>query len=137
MATTLHRVALKIVVGLTALVPISNGLSGILKGPAMLEQTVRSTIPLDSHFRYLSGLPLAMGILLLRSLPNIEHDGSDLRRVTLLIFIGGLGRLYGLITAGYDTNAVVVTLSELFVLPLVCVYQNRVQKNASCSQKSP
>lgn len=135
MATTLERFALKIVVGLTALVPISNGLSGILKGPAMLEHTVRSTIPLDSHFRYLSGLPLAMGILLLRSLPHIEHDGSDLRRVALLIFIGGLGRLYGLITAGYDTNTVVITLSELFVLPLVCVYQSHVQKQVSCSQK--
>ncbi|CAF1492500.1 unnamed protein product [Rotaria sordida] len=118
MVTIFQRVSLKAAVGLSALVPISNGLLGIIKGPAMLEKAIRCTIPLDSHFRYLSGLPLAMGILLLRSLPNIEHDGSDLRRVTLLIFIGGLGRLWGLITSGYDTNTVIVTLSELFVLPL-------------------
>ncbi|CAF1148873.1 unnamed protein product [Rotaria sp. Silwood1] len=135
MATTLERFGLKIAVGLTALVPLSNGLSGIIKGPAMLEKAIRCTIPLDSHFRYLSGLPLAMAILLLRSLPNIEHDGRDLRRVTLLIFIGGLGRLWGLITVGYNTNTVLVTLSELFVLPLVCVYQSRIQKKVSSSRK--
>ncbi|CAF0966265.1 unnamed protein product [Rotaria sordida] len=135
MVTIFQRVSLKAAVGLSALVPISNGLLGIIKGPAMLEKAIRCTIPLDSHFRYLSGLPLAMGILLLRSLPNIEHDGSDLRRVTLLIFIGGLGRLWGLITSGYDTNTVIVTLSELFVLPLACIYQNHIQKKVLCSHK--
>ncbi|CAF5188841.1 unnamed protein product, partial [Rotaria magnacalcarata] len=36
-----------------------------------------------------------MGILLLRSLPTIDQDGSELRRVALLIFVGGLGRLSG------------------------------------------
>ena len=134
MATTLERFALKAAVGLTALVPISNGLSGMIKGPAMFEKALRFTLPLDSHFRYLSGLPLGMGLLLLRSLPNIEHDGQDLRRVTLLIFIGGLTRLWGLIETGYDANTILVTLSELFVLPLVCVYQNRVQKKTLLSR---
>lgn len=128
MTTTLQLIGLKMAVGLTALVPITNGVLGIIKGPSMLEKSIRCTIPLDSHFRYLSGLPIGLGFLLLRSLPHIEHDATDLRRVTLLIFIGGLGRLWGLITAGRDRNSVVVTLSELFVLPLVCVYQNYIQK---------
>lgn len=127
MATSFQRTSLKIAVGLTALVPITNGILGILKGPAMIERTSLYSLSLDSHYRYLSGLPLGLGFLLLRSLSKIEHDGSDLQRVTLLIFIGGLGRLYGLFRIGHDRNSVLLTLSELFVLPLLCMYQNRIQ----------
>jgi Domain of unknown function (DUF4345) len=133
MATTIQRIGLKAAVGLTAMIPIANGIAGIIKGPAMLETAIRCTIPLDSHYRYLSGLPLGMGILLLRSLPNIERDGTDLRRVTLLVFIGGLGRLWGVITKGYTTNTALVTLAELLVFPVVCAYQNYIQKKTLSS----
>ncbi|CAF3627422.1 unnamed protein product [Rotaria sp. Silwood1] len=60
-----------------------------------------------------------MGMLLLRSLPTIDRDGSDLRRVTLLVFIGGLGRLYGLITVDFNFGAMIATLGELFAFPLL------------------
>lgn len=130
---TIHRIVLKAAVSLSALVPISNGILGIVKGPAMLENSIRCSLPLDSHYRYLSGLPLGMGILLMRNLPNIEHNGSDLRRVTTLIFIGGLGRLYGLLTEGYDKGSIILTVSELCVFPLLCLYQNYVQNSVSQS----
>jgi hypothetical protein len=71
-----------------------------------------------------------MGILLLRSLPTIDRDGSDLRRVALLIFIGGLGRLWGLIAVGLEVRAVVATFAELFVLPLICLWQHQVQQKS-------
>ena len=130
MATSLQRISLKIAVGLTAIVPLTNGILGILKGPSMIERTSRYSLALDSHYRYMSGLPLGLGILLLRSLSKIEYDGSDLYRVTFLIFVGGLGRLYGLFRIGYDRNSILLTVSELFVLPLLCICQNRIQNQS-------
>jgi hypothetical protein len=135
MVKTNQRLALQIVIGLTAIVPIFVGLNGIFRGPDILAKGYNYPIPLDSHFRYLSGLPVAMGILLLRSLPTIDQDSSDLRRVSLLIFIGGLGRLWGLISLGLEIGAVVATLVELFVLPFICLWQNQVQQESVRSRQ--
>lgn len=130
MANTNQRLLLQIVIGIIALVPIFVGLNGIFRGPDMLVKAYNYPIQVDSHFRYLSGLPVAMGVLLLRSLPTIDRDGNDLRRVSLLIFIGGLGRLWGLISVGLETGAVVATFVELFILPFVCLWQNQVQQTS-------
>jgi hypothetical protein len=123
-----QRLALQIVIGLIAIVPIFVGVNGIVRGPDMLVKAYNYPIQVDSHFRFLSGLPVAMGIFLLRSLPIIDRDGSDSRRVSLLVFIGGLGRLWGLITVGLEASAIVATLFELFVPPFVCLWQNQIQQ---------
>ena len=124
-----QRLALQIATGVSATLPIVLGLNGMFRGPAVLAKAFAYPAVVDSHFRYLSGLPVGMGILLLRSLPNIDQDGSDLRRVSLLVFIGGLGRLWGLITVGYDPRTMMITLSELLVFPLIYAWQNRLQRN--------
>ncbi|CAF3842445.1 unnamed protein product [Rotaria sp. Silwood1] len=129
-----QRIALQIVISLCAIIPIFGGLNGIYYGPKMIEKAYNYPILVDSQFRYLSGLPLAMGMLLLRSLPTIDRDGSDLRRVTLLVFIGGLGRLYGLITVDFNFGAMIATLGELFAFPLVCVWQYQIQQKTKQSR---
>jgi hypothetical protein len=121
MAKTKQCLALQITIGLMAMIPIFVGINGISRGPAILDKTSNYSIPLDSHFRYLSGFPVAMGIMLLRSLPTIDRDNSDLRRACLLIVIGGLGRLWGLISVGLETGVVIATIVELFVLPFLCL----------------
>ncbi|CAF5100741.1 unnamed protein product, partial [Rotaria sp. Silwood1] len=129
MAKTNQRLALQIVIGLLAIIPLFVGLQGIFRGPNMLAEGYNYPLSVDSHFRYLSGLPVAIGLLLLRSLPTIDRDASDLRRVSLLIFIGGLGRLWGLITLGFDISTMVATLAELFLFPFLCLWQYQVQKS--------
>ena len=135
MAKTNQCLALQITIGIISMVPIFVGLNGIFRGPAILDKTSNYSIPLDSHFRYLSGFPVAMGIILLRSLPTIDRDNSDLRRACLFIVIGGVGCLWGLITVGLETGAVVATIVELFVLPFVCLWQNQIQKKTMRSRK--
>ncbi|CAF0979279.1 unnamed protein product [Rotaria sp. Silwood1] len=130
MAKTNQRLALQIVIGLLAIIPLFVGLQGIFRGPNMLAEGYNYPLSVDSHFRYLSGLPVAIGLLLLRSLPTIDRDASDLRRVSLLIFIGGLGRLWGLITLGFDISTMVITLVELFLFPFLCLWQYQVQKSS-------
>ncbi|CAF0772100.1 unnamed protein product [Rotaria sordida] len=130
MAKTSQCLVLQIVIGLVAIVPLFFGLNGIIRGPSMLATGYNYPISVDSHFRYLSGLPVAMGILLLRNLPTIDRDASDLHRVSLLIFIGGLGRLWGLITVSFEVSTMVTTLVELLLFPFLCLWQHQVQKNS-------
>src|SRR5271154_6001977 len=55
----LERRLLQISVAIAGLVPVGGGLAGVIWGPSMLGETVQN--PLDSHFRYLSGLLAAIG----------------------------------------------------------------------------
>ena len=125
-----QRLALQIAVGISAVIPFALGLNGILRGPDGLVKTNNYPFQVDSHFRCLSGFLVANGLFLLRSLPTIDRDASDLRRVCMLVFIGGLGRLYGFLTVGVETSAVLTNLVELFLLPAICIWQSRVQKNS-------
>lgn len=132
MAKTKQGLALQLVVGIISTIPIFVGLNGIFSGPSMLEKAYKYPVQVESHFRYLSGIAVGMGLLLLRSLPKIDRDGSDLRRVALLIFIGGLGRLWSLLALGleFEFSLVMVTLTELLLFPFLCLWQNQVQKTS-------
>ncbi|CAF2476462.1 unnamed protein product [Rotaria sp. Silwood2] len=131
MTKTSQCLVLQVVIGLIAIIPIFVGLDGIFRGPNMLAAGFNYPISVDSHFRYLSGIPVAMGILLLHSLPNIDQDASELHRVSLFIFIGGLGRLWGLITVSFEVSTMVAILTELFLFPCLCLWQHQVQKNSA------
>ncbi|CAF3046353.1 unnamed protein product [Rotaria sp. Silwood2] len=131
MATRNQRLSLQIVIGLIAMIPIFVGLNGIFQGPNVLLKTNDYSIQVDSHLRYLSGLRVAMGIFLLRNLPTIDRNGDDLCRVSLFVFIGGLGRLWGLITIGFDFDAIIAALIELFILPIICLWQNQIERKTT------
>jgi hypothetical protein len=122
--------ALQIVVGLIAIISIFGGLYSLFYEAVMLVKPYNYPMMFVSNLCYICGLSVAMGILLLRSLPNIDHDGTDLRCFSLLTFVGGLGRLWGLIVLGLETSTVAATFFELFVFPLICLWQYRLQQNS-------
>jgi hypothetical protein len=124
-----QRLALQIAVGLTALAPLILGLSGVLQGPNMLVKDYKYPYQVDSHFRYLCGFQMSCFAFLLRNIPTIDRDGTDLRRVCWLVVIGGLARIYGFLTVGVEASAVLANLTELIPLPLLCLWQYYVQKN--------
>ncbi|UJR11724.1 hypothetical protein I4U23_015905 [Adineta vaga] len=126
--------ALQIVVTLSAIVPIFVGLKGIYLGPSgitlkpnQLFKSEKYIIEVDSHFRYISGYLLAMGIFLLRSVPNMHRDATELHRACIIVFIGGLGRLWGLFVTGLEIGAVLATIVELFFFPIICYWQKQIQ----------
>ena len=61
-------------VALLALVPVSAGLFGVVFGPALTGD--RLSVSADSHFRYLSGLLLGIGILFWSTVPGIEETAK-------------------------------------------------------------
>jgi len=135
MVKSKQLLALQLIVAIAGIVPILVGLKGIFLGPSgvsfnpnVLFQSEKYPLAVDSHFRYISGYLIGAGVLLLRSVSTIDKDGTNLRCVCLLIFIGGFGRLWGLITVGRDFDSINATLVELILPPILYFWQKRIEK---------
>jgi hypothetical protein len=123
----LERRLLQISVAIAGLVPVGGGLAGVIWGPAMLGETVQN--PLDSHFRYLSGLLAAIGVAYWTTVPEIEKEGARFGLLTLIVVAGGFSRALGMLIAG--PSGVVMSAAlvmELVVTPLLYLWQARVQR---------
>jgi len=125
--STLEKRALQCVVALSSLVPISAGSAGILLGPAFLAGTSGSDRDLDSHFRYLSGLLLALGMAYLFSVRDIERNRSRFLLLGAIVLAGGLSRLYGALASGPPSAGMMFALAmELVVTPAMTLWQCRI-----------
>lgn len=131
-----ERRILQRVVGFAALVPVASGLYGVLFGPSLTGDVLGGAG--DSHYRYLSGLLLGMGLLFWSTIPNIEATGPRFRLLTLLVLIGGLARLFGAASPLLPPLSVLGALAmELFVTPLLCLWQWRIARLYLMEEKKP
>jgi len=112
-------------VAIVATIPVAAGLYGVLFGQALTGDAV--SISAESHFRYLSGLLLGIGLCFWSTLPAIESKTGRFRLLTLLVVIGGLSRLIGLALTGLPSLFMLGGLFvELIVAPVLCLWQTRV-----------
>jgi hypothetical protein len=119
---------LQLAMAVTLLLPLGAALAGVLGGPHFLKPPL-VPVDLDSHFRYLSGLFLGMLLLFASCILNVERHGPRLRILAFMVFIGGLFRLYSLITIGTPSLGHLVGLGiELVELPLILVWQARIAR---------
>ena len=122
----IERRALQIAVAMGSLVPISAGGGGTLLGPRMLDSIAVESGDLDSHFRYLSGLLLAIGIGFASTVPT--HRGRFLV-LTGIVVVGGIGRLLSLLSIGPPSSSMEAALvMELLVTPGLALWQRRVAR---------
>lgn len=118
--------ALRLAVALGGLVPVSAGLAGALLGPGMLGPEVVSPAA-DSHYRYLSGLLLGLGLGFWSTLPDPRRHTGRFRLLTAIVVLGGLARLLGLVLHGAPGGPMLAALGmELGVTPLLCLWQARL-----------
>ena len=130
-----ERKALQAVVAIACLIPILTGLDGVLRGAAMFKL---ATIPpdLDSHYRYLSGIFLMLGLAFASTIPAIETKGARFRLLGTMVVTGGLAR--GLSWAAVGAPSVGHQLGlgmELVVVPLLMLWQARVAGSAILNTK--
>ncbi len=119
--------ALQIAVALACLVPIAAGIAGVLLGPPMVGARIVAAADLDSHFRYLSGLLLAVGLGFASTIPRIEVHGGRFRLLTCIVVAGGVGRLWSLLSVGAPSPAMLAALAmELLVTPGLTIWQMRI-----------
>ena len=90
----------------------------MLLGSSMLESSAIGSVDLDSHFRYLSGLLLAIGIGYASTVLHIETQEYRFRLLTACVVLGGVGRLISLLLVGAPSQSMLGALiMELLVAP--------------------
>lgn len=127
---TIERKALQAAVAIACLVPILTGLDGVFRGAAMFKL---ATIPpnLDSHFRYLSGIFLMMGLAFASTITSIEQKGPRFQMLGAMVVTGGLARALSWAMVGAPGLGHRLGLGmELVVVPLLMLWQSRVARQA-------
>ena len=130
MSAAAERRLLQAVVAIGCLIPVAAGGVGILRGAAFLKG-VHGPLPVDleSHFHYLSGLLLGIGIGFAACIPAIERRGPLFRTLALIVILGGVGRLSSLLREGPpSTGHVLGLVMELGAMPLLLLWQARVAR---------
>lgn len=127
MPARLEKQLLQAVVSVLAITPVLTGLAGIVMGPAFLHVPRPWPSDLDSHFRFLSGIFLVIGLAWWSCVPAIETKTARFRFLALLTFSGGLARLLSLVVAGTPSAGHVAGLAvELVAVPLLVMWQHRI-----------
>lgn len=126
----MERRLLQLAVALGCAVPLLAGGSGMIQGPEFLHGVAApAPADLDSHFRYLSGLLLAVGIAFASCIRGIERKTARFRLLALLVFVGGLGRLFSYLSIGAPGGGHMFGLAmELVAVPLLALWQARVAR---------
>ena len=127
-----QRRVLQAVVALGCLVPFSVAIPSVLHGARILKGVATPVAPdLDSHFRYLSGIFLMLGIGFASCIPAIEQKGSRFRLLGAMVVSGGLARALSWIEIGAPSVGHRLGLvMELGVTPLLMLWQWRVESRA-------
>ncbi len=124
--------ALQLAVAVGGVVPIGAGLAGMLLGPDMVDSIGGASMSMDSHYRYLSGLLLGIGLGFWITIPNIEREGHRFRLLAAIVVLGGIGRLWSLFTVGVPDQPMLSGLiMELAITPLLAFWQYRLAKGMS------
>jgi len=121
---------LQIAVAIASLVPILGGGFGVWQGLAMLG-IAEPAAAAESHFRYLSGLLLGIGLCFVAMVPRIEFRCAGFRLLAIVVVIGGSARL--LLVALHGTSdrvTLFALLMELVVTPSLALWQMRVANSA-------
>ena len=133
MTPALERRLLQASVALASTVSLTMGGLSILRSADILQgMSPPFPVDLDSHYRYLSGLLLGIGLVFLSTLPRIETKQIVFRTLGAIIVVGGLGRLWSLIDAGVPSAGHQFGLvMELIVTPLIVMWQSRVVRRCA------
>ena len=137
MATdALEKRALQTAVAVGGLVPVLAGLAGALGGPTVFGQA--AGLGLDSHFRYLSGLLLAIGLAYWSAVPDIEKQGVRIGLLTLIVVVGGFCRALGMLAEGLPGPPMQAALiMELVITPGLYLWQRRLAHRAAMDVVPP
>jgi hypothetical protein len=101
-------------------------------GPGMVGAIASTSVPMDSHYRFLSGLLLGIGLGFCITIPNIEREGHRFRLLAAIVVLGGIGRLWSLLTVGVpDYPMLFGLIMELAITPLLAFWQYRLANGMS------
>ena len=121
----MERKLVQIAFALAGLVLIGFGLAGVLFGADFAD--LSRNVTLDSYFRFLKGMLLAIGLVYWSSIPAIERHGERVSLVTFILVLGAVPRLIAVIGHGVPTIGILISLAgELIFAPLLWLWHQHV-----------
>ncbi len=124
------RRLLQTTVATLSLIPIMAGAAGVFLGPDFVGDAAEGSTDLDSHFRYLSGVFLGVGLLFGSTVPAIERRTATFRLASALVVCGGIGRLLSLAVVGAPSPPHLMGLAlELGVVPLLVLWRGLIARS--------
>lgn len=138
MSPNTSRRLLQAAVAVAGLVPVGAGAAGVLGGPAGMLGAA-GPADLDSHYRYLSGLLLGIGLVFWSLVPTIERRRAIFTVLTAVVFAGGLARLFGVFVGegAVGDRMPLALVMELAVTPALWLWQGRVAREKGAASATP
>lgn len=122
--------AFRIATILVGLIPLFLGGTGVLFGAAEHAGGEAVGAALDSQYRYLAGVYVAVGAMILWSAADVKGRASLLRFAMLGWFLGGLARVVSWMTVGEPADWQVSGIAvELIVPAVMLLWQKRVMRS--------
>jgi hypothetical protein len=125
----MERKLLQIALALAGLVLALFGLAGVFFGADFTD--LSGNVVMDSYFRFLKGMLLAIGLVYWSAVPDVERHGERIALVTFILVLGAVPRLMAVIGHGVPTIGIIISLAgELIFAPLLWLWQRHVARVA-------
>jgi hypothetical protein len=119
---------LQITLAILSVIPLVIGLLGITQGTARWLPTTSITPDFDSHYRYIAGYYLSLGMLGFWMIPKIEQHTELFRIVCASIFMGGVGRTVSIVRVGMPSLPMLMFTGLELCFPLLLLWQAKISR---------
>jgi uncharacterized protein YjeT (DUF2065 family) len=84
---------------------------------------------LDSNLRFYGGVWLGLGLMLIWMLPRLREESQLFFALSLMIFLGGIGRLIAAFFAGWPpVPFIAFTALEIIGMPFLVLWQRKLAR---------
>jgi hypothetical protein len=119
----LMRRGLQLTLAVLSMIPISVGIMGIVLGTSRWLPANVITPEFDSHYRYIAGYYVSLGMLGLWIIPRIEKHRSLFRIICASVFMGGIGRVAAILQVGLPGSMAIFFTAFELCFPLLLFWQ--------------
>jgi hypothetical protein len=119
---------LQLTLAVLSMIPILVGVTGIVLGTSRWLPANMIAPEFDSHYRYIAGYYISLGMLGLWIIPSIEKHRSLFRIVCASVFMGGIGRVVSISQVGLPGSMALFFTAFELCFPLLLFWQAKLSR---------
>jgi hypothetical protein len=119
---------LQLTLAILSMIPISVGIMGIVLGTSRWLPADIITPEFDSHYRYIAGYYVSLGMLGLWMIPRVEKHRSLFQIICASVFIGGIGRVVSIVQVGLPGSMALFFTAFELCFPLLLFWQAKLSR---------